>query len=60
MKKLTGRAVGLAVGVGDAVETRPVETIELSLEGIAGDRHAGVRTAGRCSRALVRARRADP
>ena len=39
--KRTGRLERLAVGVGDAVETRPVEAIDLSLEGISGDRHAG-------------------
>src|SRR5262249_28124756 len=39
--KLEGRTEGLAAGVGDAIETRTVERLSLSLEGIAGDRHAG-------------------
>ena len=32
----------------------------LTLEGIPGDRHAGLHPAGRCARALAQARRADP
>lgn len=39
--KLAGRAAWLGVGVGAAVETRRVDSISLSLEGIAGDRHSG-------------------
>jgi hypothetical protein len=39
--KLTGRLVRLAVGVGDDVATRVVESLALSLEGIDGDRHGG-------------------
>jgi hypothetical protein len=39
--KVKGRVVRLAKGVADAVPTRRVERLDLSLEGIAGDRHAG-------------------
>jgi hypothetical protein len=39
--KLKARIVAVGHGVGDAVPTQPVERLELGLEGIAGDRHAG-------------------
>jgi MOSC domain-containing protein YiiM len=39
--KLEARTAWLGVGVCDAVETRSVDRLSVSLEGIAGDRHAG-------------------
>lgn len=39
--KRKARAVSLAVGQGEEIATRRVEAIELTLEGIPGDRHAG-------------------
>jgi hypothetical protein len=39
--KLKARIVAVGRGVGAAVPTEPVERLDLDLEGITGDRHAG-------------------